>query len=289
MKSILAPGFALSLVALLACKGGGGSAGGPQTPTGYVIVMQNVLDLASQQSGVAQLSCPSGTFIAGGGLSAGAPETDIIDSYPLTDGSGWKGNAKNYSILVPASWGVTATVVCTGPLAGYEVVSAPVVTVDVGQETRDQALCPAGKQVLGGGVMADNQWPKVIESSPKSDGTGWTVVVHRDPLSHYSSGSPPPPTRIRTIATCASPVAGLEVVTQSTKTVQPNSIAGLRVDCSNSNKRVLSGGYITTDASAVVFASEPTSLGGGGWTGKVQNSNLIATTVTAAAVAVCSL
>lgn len=128
--------------------------------------------LAAAGAGIAYASIPGpdgtihGCYKSGGLGDAALYVIDSGDSCP----TGYTG----------LDWDQTAP----SGIAGYEVVTEGLTVVGpkgAGQVSRE-ILCPSGKVALGASGR-----PDVIESQPKSDGSGWEFVISHPSVSSGST------------------------------------------------------------------------------------------------------
>ena len=172
-------------------------------PGGYEIRSGQV-SLRHQQVLSGEARCQDATFnLVGGGVASGDPQVHFFTSNPgSTSQPTWLSAFKsNYSIVLPSSSSGTTTAICASLLEvpGHVVAtSAPTVLGNTSNATLTVS-CPTGTMALSGGVSSGESPAIWFDSSPATDGSGWSASLRNpqtvfDPVTLHATLS----------ATCAS-------------------------------------------------------------------------------------
>ena len=265
---------------------------------GYQVVSSGVLALAAGGGFVIQsVACPVGTKVLGGGAAVvgeGSADfnTRLQESAPGTINGGaqdvWGASMKN---LDASPHNVQIYAVCANTPAGYAVLSSDVL-LGSGGFNRQSVVCPAGKKVLGGGVLVIGEGAadfntRIQESGPATVNGGaqdvWGVSVKNTDASSHT---------VRIYAICAFPLSGYEVIASGNI---PLAAAGgfdrQSVLCPVGKSIVAGGAQVIGEGSADfntrVQESAPGTINGGAqdvWGASLRNEDAAAHTMAIRAI-----
>jgi hypothetical protein len=170
-------------------------------PSGYQIV-ENPVSLAGGGFVRTTADCPSGTVVLGGGAQvtpAGSSnvDTEMQESSPGTASgvSLWLAAVSNHST---SNYTLGIYAVCGTAPSGYQVAETNV-TLAAGGSVNQDAACPTGTIVLGGGAAvigagSANFGTELLESAPAIPGvtggvsTNWVVAASNGSATSYTFG-----------------------------------------------------------------------------------------------------
>jgi hypothetical protein len=123
-----------------------------RAPAGFTVVTSGDFASAASRQTHGTVDCPAGTVPLGGGVvTALFSDQTINSSYPTA--TGWAGDVNNPDATASI---FSLTVACAQRPRGYTVFTTLSTLVPAGQQASTSAICPAGKNALGGGVFSDS-------------------------------------------------------------------------------------------------------------------------------------
>ncbi|WP_146065832.1 hypothetical protein [Streptomyces sp. SM13] len=147
---------------------------------GYQLV--NLPNANVSNGGSREVSCPSGKVVVGGGAEARGASATLRFSMPIPAKKvpyySWTASGQS---LAEETVGITVDAICADPMAGYEIIEAPV--TEAPNPNRVTVTCPQGKAILGGGpggynsAVVSASRPEFIDSA---HGYRWATSV-REP------------------------------------------------------------------------------------------------------------
>lgn len=212
--------------------------------TGWVRVESPMVQVATSSEGGVTAQCPAGKVVAGGaryGTSRGEG-IPMLERAPLADGSGYRFRVFHGSLLL-SSLQLKGEAFCIDRPDGYEVVRVGQ-NLSAQQRAQVEAVCPAGKVAIGGGVSAGGRDIYTAGSAPRADGTGWQGHFRNTLVLPGLEG-------VSVYAICVSGHLAAARQVHSTPEVQlgpQNETRDLRLACNGG--RGLSAG-VATDMSAI--------------------------------------
>ncbi len=165
-------------------------------PGGYEIRSAQVL-MQHQQVLGGEARCQDATFnLVGGGVATGDPQVHFFTSNPGSSAQPtWLSAFKShYSILLPSSSSGTTSAICASLLevpGRVVATSAPTVLGNTSNATLTVS-CPTGTMALSGGVSSGESPAIWFDSSPATDGSGWSASLRNpqtifDPVTLHAS------------------------------------------------------------------------------------------------------
>lgn len=241
------------------------------------------LNVASPASTPAE--CSPNRFVTGGGAVVSGPteEGRVTATAPLsTAGQGWEGAGRSIS---GASKTVDSYAICSKSEPVYVSGSAG---ITAGTTVGLSPACQPDEHVTGGGVSANGGDIEILESNP--------VDSMSDPDTKPDDGWE---TRARNASGGNVTLTGYAVCSESLKTkytfktkpVDPGSAGKAKVSCPKGT--VVSGGGLESPDAGVwahdskpIDSGDPKQVPDDGWSGRLHNPNLAASTVTVHAICV---
>jgi hypothetical protein len=165
-------------------------------PSGYE-VRTGAIDLRHQEVADGDARCRDATYaLLGGGVSTG---DSMVHAFTSMAGSkaqpSWISSFKsNYSIALPSRSSATTYAICAGlaEVPGrQEATSTPTVLGTQSNATLNVS-CPTGTKVISGGLSSAESPANWFDSSPRSDGSGWSASLRNpqtfvDPLTLHAT------------------------------------------------------------------------------------------------------
>jgi hypothetical protein len=275
------------------------TATGVTSLVGYEVVTSGVITLGASGGFDRQTAvCPVGKKVLAGGaqvVGAGAADfnTRLQESAPGTINGGaqdlWLVSMKN---LDASPHNVQIFAVCATPPTGYSVVSSTDVSLGPGVFNRQSVVCPAGKNVLGGGVAVVGEGTadfntRVQESGPATVNGGaqdvWVASIkNADATSHT----------VEISAICVFPLSGYQVIVSSNISLAGGGGFDTRSVLCPVGKSIVGGGAQVIGEGSADFntrlqESTPGTIGGGAqdvWAASLKNEDGSAHTMAIRAV-----
>jgi hypothetical protein len=264
------------------------TATGVTSLVGYEVVTSGVITLGASGGFDRQTAvCPVGKKVLAGGaqvVGAGAADfnTRLQESAPGTINGGaqdlWLVSMKN---LDASPHNVQIFAVCATPPAGYSVVSSTDVSLGPGVFNRQSVVCPAGKNVLGGGVAVVGEGTadfntRVQESGPATVNGGaqdvWVASIkNADATSHT----------VEISAICVFPLSGYQVIVSSNISLAGGGGFDTRSVLCPVGESIVGGGAQVIGEGSADFntrlqESTPGTIGGGAqdvWAASLKNED----------------
>ena len=233
------------------------------TPAKYQIVNSGPLTNPARTESFGSVGCPvvSGvqTRPTGGGVFMESRSVGANVKSSIASGKNWEASVDNST---GSATSFTVYAICGKPKLTYHVVSTSI-TVPADTETSGTVFCPAGQQVVGGGVFVSSSdlAANVNESNPASP-NGWVGYVNNGSSASTSAS-------VQAICEKYPFTAGYSVVESNPATVNPGTQAFVAALCPIVNgiqTSVLSGGESNTSTSLAfninsIFPASTTSYG----------------------------
>ncbi len=181
--------------------------------------------LTAGATGSANVNCPSGSIVVGGGFGA-TNGVVVYSSVPV--GNGWRVYAKNTATI---SKQFNAYAVCLYNTAGSVSFESNNEIVPAGGANSSKAVCPSGSYVTGGG-FASNPNRHWVYATLKS-GNGWETRARNITTSDH---------QITSYAVCLSDVSVTTTQVLAHSTIPGTSNGGGEVVCPT-NTLTTGGGY----------------------------------------------
>lgn len=186
--------------------------------------------LAASSSGYAEVNCPSGSVVVGGGFGA-TNGLVVYNSSPTSNG--WRTYARNTTGI---NRQLNVYAICLYNTAGSSSFESNQISVAAGGAARAKATCPSGSIVTGGGFASDpnRHW---VYATLKS-GTGWEAWARN--ISGVDQV-------LTAYAVCLS---GVDVVTSQVfaqSTIGGNTNGGGEVACPTNTLTTGGGYWLSTD------------------------------------------
>ena len=243
--------FALVIACALPCvilaAGAALAAGGLSYPA-----KQKSVSSAEPGRTAESVNCPAAKpHVTGGGVEVAGDESglelEVGSTLPKSKHNGWRGGANNSSL---SDAQMTTTAICA---KGKMVYRSAKKAVAVGKAEQAKAKCPAGTNVVGGGVGAPGDHGVEVGATEPSDG-GDRDSKADDAWLGRESNSSSAKTRMTVTAVCATR-GKFAYVRGPAKSVHNNTQVSASVSCSGS-QQVTGGGVDVTGKSTDVEVAD---------------------------------
>ena len=209
--------------------------------------------LAASATGYAEVNCPSGSVVVGGGFG-GTNGLVVYNSSPSSDG--WRAYAKNTTGL---NRQLNVYAICLHNTAGSSSFETNQISVPAGGTARAKATCPSGSIITGGGFAShpSRHW---VYATLKS-GTGWEAWARN--ISGVNQN-------LTAYAVCLSgvDVSTSQVFAQST--IGGNTNGGGEVACPTNTLTTGGGYWLSTDM--VIYSSYMKLIDASRWNAFARNN-----------------
>jgi len=253
---------------------------GATMPKGYIVVSSAPVDNPSGAQTFADVGCPAGTVVLGGGVYTPSVDltVNINASYPSSD-TGWATYVNNYGLNDDT---ITAWAACANQPKDYSIVTSAGVDNPAGTEGFVNAACPSGAKVLGGGAFNSSVFTSVdINSS-------WPTLKgpHHVPYTwaSYNNNNSGADNTMTAFAVCGKE-AGYNVQASPATDNPAGTETGVTTVCPVGTVPIGGGAYATSsDLLVNINATVPDWASAGNWTSWINNSGVADNTMIAYAV-----
>ena len=224
-------------------------------PSGYAIETTMITVSADTQT-QGKAMCPTKDVVLGGGVLI------VSDNLNADVNSSWPTNARTWAVNVnngdSAPSNVTIYAVCAHKPTGYQQVKTATIANPAGEQTRQIADCPAGKDVLGGGGHSTSSSLAVAESSSLP---GKTTTPTRFAWGVGENNESASAAKMFTVAICGKP-SGYKLINGSFTTDVGDTLQQATVTCPSGTVPLGGGvdsGMATTGVN--INTTEPSNTG----------------------------
>ncbi|HEY70666.1 MAG TPA: hypothetical protein G4O08_08800 [Anaerolineae bacterium] len=186
--------------------------------------------LSAGSSGHAEVSCPSGSIVVGGGFGA-TNGLVVYSSVPISNG--WRVYAKNTTTINKQ---FNAYAICLYNTAGTVSFESNNEIIPAGGANSSKAVCPSGSYITGGG-FASNPNRHWVYATLKS-GTGWETYARNITTADH---------QITTYAVCLSGVNASTTQVFDQSTIPGTSSGGGEVACPTNTLTTGGGFWLSTN------------------------------------------
>ncbi len=201
-------------------------------PRNWTYVAGPNITVTGGHDGFTQATCPPGTVPQGGGAFVGdGVHSNLNTTYPDPNGVSWDANVNQSD--ASGSTGANVDLICAQPNTGYTVFTSASIANPAGTTTTGTANCPAGTNVLGGGVKPSSQDVNVnLNSTYPTSPTSWQASVANASASAES---------FTVYAVCSEPFDGYGIIVGQSTTQGPNQQSRAEADCPGGEEAVGGG------------------------------------------------
>jgi hypothetical protein len=217
-------------------------------PQNWTYVAGPQITVTGGMDGFTQATCPAGTVPQGGGAFVGdGVHSNLNSTYPDPNGVSWDANVNQSD--ASGSTGANVDLICAQPNTGYTQVASASTANPAGTTTTGTANCPAGTNVLGGGVKPSSQDVNVnLNSTYPTSPTSWQASVANASASAES---------FTVYVVCSAPFDGYGIIVGQSTTQGPNSQNRAAASCPGGE--TLGGGVSasSSDLNVNISADDP--------------------------------
>jgi hypothetical protein len=218
-------------------------------PKNWTYVAGPNITVTGGMDGFTQATCPAGTVPQGGGAFVGdGVHSNLNSTYPDPNGVSWDANVNQSD--ASGSTGANVDLICAQPNTGYTQVASASTANPAGTTTTGTANCPAGTNVLGGGVKPSSQDINVnLNSTYPTSPTSWQASVANASASAES---------FTVYVVCSAPFDAYGIIVGQSTTQGPNSQSRAEADCP-AGEETLGGGVSasSSDLNVNISADDP--------------------------------
>jgi hypothetical protein len=218
-------------------------------PKNWTYVGGPSITVTGGMDGFTQATCPPGTVPQGGGAFVGdGVHSNLNSTYPDPNGVSWDANVNQSDAT--GSTGANVDLICAQPNTGYIQVASASTANPAGTTTTGTANCPAGTNVLGGGVKPSSQDVNVnLNSTYPTSPTSWQASVANASASAES---------FTVYVVCSAPFDGYGIIVGQSTTQGPNTQNRAEADCP-AGQETLGGGVSasSSDLNVNISADDP--------------------------------